>query len=345
MQQTMRYKLLGNSGLRVSELCLGTMTFGEEWGWGAGKETSRQIFDAFAASGGNFVDTANSYTGGTSERFLGEFIAAERDRFVVATKYTHAERFGDPNAAGNHRKSLRQAVEASLRRLGTTYIDLLWVHAWDAITPTDEVLRALDDLVRAGTVLYVGISDAPAWVVSHANAVAELRGWTRFVGVQAQYSLIERSAERDLLPMADALGLAFVAWAPLGAGLLTGKYLDDVARGRLAESEMYRGLLTERNEAIAREVAAVAADIGCSAGQVALAWLRSRSPSVIPVVGARSARQLSDSLEAVGVTLSPDALARLDEASAISLGFPHDFLRWDAVRGMVYGGTYDAILR
>lgn len=341
----MRYKLLGNSGLRVSELCLGTMTFGEEWGWGAGNEISRQIFHTFAEAGGNFIDTANSYTGGTSERFLGEFIAAERDRFVVATKYTHAERFGDPNASGNHRKSLRQAVEASLRRLGTSYIDLLWVHAWDAITPIDEVLRALDDLVRAGNVLYVGISDAPAWVASQANAVAELRGWTRFVGVQAQYSLIERSAERDLLPMADALGLGFVAWAPLGAGLLTGKYLDDEARGRLAESEMYRGLLTERNSAIARTVADVARAAGRSPTQVALAWLRSRSPRVIPIVGARSAEQLTDSLGALGVTLTPDALSRLDEASAISLGFPHDFLRWDVVRAMVYGGTYDAIIR
>jgi aryl-alcohol dehydrogenase-like predicted oxidoreductase len=340
----MRYKLLGSSGLRVSELCLGTMTFGEEWGWGAGKETSRQIFDTFAKAGGNFIDTANSYTGGTSERFLGEFIAAERDRFVVATKYTHAERLGDPNASGNHRKSLRQAVEASLRRLGTTYLDLLWVHAWDAITPVDEVLRALDDLVRAGTVLYVGISDAPAWVASHANALADLRGWTSFVGVQAQYSLIERSAERDLLPMADALGLALVAWAPLGAGLLTGKYLEDASRGRLAESEMYRGLLSERNAAIARAVADVARETGCSAAHVALAWLRSRSPRVIPIVGARAAKQLTDSLGTVDVTLPAEALSRLDEVSAISLGFPHDFLRWDVVREMVYGGTYDAIV-
>ena len=341
----MRYKLLGESGLRVSELCLGTMTFGEEWGWGAGKETSRQIFDTFVNAGGNFIDTANSYTGGTSERFLGEFIAAERDRFVVATTYTHAERFGDPNASGNHRKSLRQAVETSLRRLGTTYVDLLWVHAWDVITPIDEVLRALDDLVRGGTVLYLGISDAPAWVASHGNAMAELRGWTQFVGVQAQYSLIERSAERDLLPMAEALGLSLVAWAPLGAGLLTAKYLDDASRGRLADSEMYRGLLTERNAAIAREVARVARERACSAGQVALAWLRSRSPRLIPIVGARSAKQLTDSMGTLDVTLPADALARLDAASAIELGFPHDFLRWDLVRGMVYGGTYDAILR
>jgi aryl-alcohol dehydrogenase-like predicted oxidoreductase len=342
----MRYKLLGRSGLRVSELCLGTMTFGEEWGWGADRATSRQLFDAFSAAGGNFIDTANSYTGGTSERFVGEFVAGERDRFVVATKYTHAERFGDPNAAGNHRKSLRQAVEGSLRRLGTGYIDLLWVHAWDALTPVEEVLRALDDLVRAGTVLYLGLSDAPAWVASRADALAELRGWTRFVGVQAEYSLIERSAERDLLPMTRALGLSLVAWAPLGAGILTGKYLGADAgaeQGRIAASDMYRGLLTERNAAIARAVAAAAREVGRSPAQVALAWLRSRGAGVIPVVGARSTEQLCDSLGALDLALAPEVRARLDDASAITLGFPHDFLRWDAVRQMVYGGAYDAI--
>ena len=344
----MRYKLLGTSGLRVSELCLGTMTFGDDWGWGADRTESRRVFDAFAAAGGNFVDTANSYTGGTSERFVGEFVAGDRDRFVVATKYTHAERFGDPNAGGNHRKSLRQAVEASLRRLGTDYIDLLWVHAWDAVTPVDEVLRALDDLIRAGTVLYVGISDTPAWVVAHANALAELRGWTRFVGVQAEYSLIERTAERDLLPMARALDLSLVAWAPLGAGLLTGKYLDtgsSAAGGRIASSDMYRGLLTERNVAIAGAVATVARDLGRSPAQVALAWLRSRGPEVIPVVGARSADQLAESLDSLDLALGQADAARLDDASTVTLGFPHDFLRWDAVRHMVYGGTHDALVR
>jgi aryl-alcohol dehydrogenase-like predicted oxidoreductase len=361
VQHTMRYKLLGRSGLRVSELCLGTMTFGEEWGWGSDRRESRRVFDTFVAAGGNFVDTANSYTGGTSERFVGEFVGTDRDRFVIATKYTHAERFGDPNAAGNHRKSLRQAVEGSLRRLGTDHIDLLWVHAWDALTPVDEVLRALDDLVRAGSVLYLGISDAPAWVASRADALAELRGWTRFVGVQAEYSLIERTVERDLLPMAQTLGLSLLAWAPLGAGLLTGKYAaanaaefdaqsggDEAAgatHGRIAASEMYRGILTDRNATIARTVAAVAREIGRSPAQVALAWLRARGPGVIPVVGARSAAQLVDNLGTLDLALPPQARARLDDASAITLGFPHDFLQWSAVRHMVYGGTYEAIAK
>jgi aryl-alcohol dehydrogenase-like predicted oxidoreductase len=325
------------------------MTFGEEWGWGAGEAESRRVFDTFAAAGGNFIDTANSYTGGTSERVVGRCIAAERDRFVVATKYTHAERYGDPNAAGNHRKSLRQAVAASLRRLGTDHIDLLWVHAWDARTPVDEVLRALDDLVRGGSVLHVGISDAPAWVAAQGTAIAELRGWTSFVGVQAQYSLIERSAERDLLPMARALGLSFLAWAPLGAGLLSGKNAGapaagaSPARGRIDTSDMYRGLLTDRNAAIVDATAAVARRLGRSPAQVALAWLRSRSPDVIPVVGARTPAQLEDSLGAIDLALLPSDVAALDAASAIDLGFPHDFLRWDAVRAMVSAGMHDLI--
>ncbi|MFC1662135.1 aldo/keto reductase, partial [Gemmatimonadota bacterium] len=179
----MRYKLLGRSGLRVSELGLGTMTFGEEWGWGASKKESQRIFDAYATAGGNFVDTANRYTEGTSERFVGEFVAADRGHFVVATKYTLFNREGDPNAAGNHRKNMVQSLEASLRRLKTDYIDLLWVHAWDFMTPVDEVMRGLDDLVRAGKVLYVGISDTPAWIVSQANTLADLRGWTPFVAL------------------------------------------------------------------------------------------------------------------------------------------------------------------
>ena len=220
----MRYKLLGRSGLRVSEMALGTMTFGEEWGWGASKEESRKVFDAYAAAGGNFIDTANNYTGGTSERFVGEFIAAEREHFVLATKYTLNMRNGDPNFSGNHRKNMLQALEASLRRLNTEYIDLYWLHAWDFMTPVEEVMRAFDDMVRQGKVLYIGISDTPAWVVSMANTLADLRGWTRFTGLQIRYNLTDRAAERDLLPMARALDIAVTPWSILGAGVLTGKY-------------------------------------------------------------------------------------------------------------------------
>src|SRR5258708_4363151 len=218
----MRFKLLGNSGLRVSELCLGTMTFGEDWGWGSSKEESRQVYDAFIEAGGNFIDTANIYTNGTSERLLGEFIADARARIVLATKYTNSAAVNDANSGGNHRKNMVQALEASLKRLKTDYIDLYWLHIWDSLTPIEETMRAFDDLVRAGKILYAGISDAPAWVVSRANTLAELRGWTPFVGLQIEYSLIERTPERDLLPMARALDIGVTAWSPLAGGVLTG---------------------------------------------------------------------------------------------------------------------------
>ncbi|MGL5880379.1 MAG: aldo/keto reductase, partial [Xenococcaceae cyanobacterium] len=219
----MRYKLLGNSGLRVSELCLGTMTFGEDWGWGGSYEESRKMFDAFAAAGGNFLDTANLYTNGTSEKYVGEFVAGDRHKWVIATKYSLNTGNGEINAGGNHRKNMVQAVEASLQRLNMEYIDLLWLHAWDFTTPVEEVMRSFDDLVRMGKVLYIGVSDTPAWIISQANTLANLRGWTPFIGLQIEYSLKERTPERDLLPMAQALGIGVTAWSPLGAGVLTGK--------------------------------------------------------------------------------------------------------------------------
>src|SRR4029450_10775543 len=221
----MRYKLFGRTGVRVSELCLGTMTFGEDWGWGAPKDESRKIFDAFVQAGGNFIDTANNYTNGTSEKFIGEFTKGDRDHFVIATKYTLNEFATDPNFGGNHRKNMRRSVEGSLKRLATDHIDLLWLHMWDGMTPVEEVMRALDDLVRAGKVLYVGISDTPAWVVSQANTLAELRGWTPFVGPQVPYSLVERAPERELLPMAQALELTVTSWGPLGGGPLHTRYV------------------------------------------------------------------------------------------------------------------------
>jgi len=220
----MKYYLLGKSGLRVSEICLGTMTFGNEWGWGASKDESRKIFDAYVDAGGNFIDTANIYTEGTSEKYIGDFISSDRDRFVIATKYTSNTRVGDPNSGGNHRKNMVQSLEASLKRLNTDYIDLYWVHAWDPTTPVEEMMRALDDMVKSGKILYIGISDAPAWIVSQANTLANLKGWTEFVGIQIEYSLIERTSERELIPMANALDIGITAWSPLGSGVLTGKY-------------------------------------------------------------------------------------------------------------------------
>src|SRR5918996_4783286 len=218
------YRLLGRSGLRVSPLALGTMTFGTEWGWGADRDEARRIFDLYVDRGGNFVDTANQYTNGTAERFVGEFARGRRDELVIATKYTVTSRPADPNASGNHRKSMVASVEASLERLQTDYIDLLYLHIWDGVTPVEEILRAMDDLVRAGKVLYVGISDTPAWQVSRMQAIADLRGWSPLVALQIEYSLIERTVERDLIPMAWEMGLGVVPWSPLASGVLTGKY-------------------------------------------------------------------------------------------------------------------------
>src|ERR1700723_707727 len=219
----MKYRLLGKSGLRVSEASLGTMTFGDEWGWGSPMPEEQRVYETYRDAGGNFIDTANFYTGGTSEKFVGEFIKGHRDSVVLATKYSNAAPGNDPNAAGNHRKSMMQAVEARLKRLQTDYIDLYWVHIWDAITPVEEVMRGLDDLVCQGKVLYAGISDAPAWWVAQANTLAELRGWTQFVGLQIEYSLIERTVERELIPMAKAFNVGVVALSPFAGGVLTGK--------------------------------------------------------------------------------------------------------------------------
>ena len=332
----MKYKLLGPSGLRVAELCLGTMTFGEDWGWGASEAESRRIWAAYVDAGGNFIDTANYYTNGTSERLVGRFMGEDRQRFVLATKYTLSMQPDDPNASGNHRKNMVQAVEASLKRLGTDYIDLYWLHAWDFLTPVEEVMRGLDDLVRAGKVLYVGISDTPAWVVSQANTLAALRGWTPFVGLQIEYSLIERTPERDLLPMAEAFGLSVLAWSPLGSGVLTGKFLDDAPDEDTRVQEGSKRL-SERNQAIARRVVRIADDVGHSPAQVALAWVRQQTGRTIPILGARKLSQIEDNLACLDLTLSPGHLSQLDEVSHVEPGFPHTFLQQDAVRKRVYG--------
>jgi aryl-alcohol dehydrogenase-like predicted oxidoreductase len=323
----MRYKLLGRTGLRVSELCLGTMTFGPDWGWGADHDESRAMFDAFAEAGGNFIDTANRYTGGTSETYVGEFIGKDRERFVVSTKYTLSHDGTNPNAGGNHRKTMVASLEGSLRRLGIDYIDVYMIHIWDHLTPIEETMRALDDQVRAGKVLYIGISDAPAWLISRANALAEAHGWTSFCALQSQYSLVERNAERELLPMSQNLDIAFTAWGALGTGLLTGKYNDDPTGGGGRIHSAGWGTLEEHKLAIAREVVAVAGEIGCSASQVALSWVQAQSPTLIPIIGSRKASQLIDNLGCVDVTLSTEHLARLDEISKIELGFPYDFIK------------------
>lgn len=335
----MRYKLLGKSGLRVSELALGTMTFGEDWGWGASKEESRRIFDTFVAAGGNFIDTANNYTNGTSERYVGEFIAAERERFVVATKYSLSTRADDPNGGGNHRKNMMQAVEASLRRLNTDYIDLYWLHMWDFTTPVEEVLRGLDDLVRAGKVLYVGISDTPAWVVAQANAIAEMRGWSRFIALQLPYSLADRTPERDLLPMAKALDMAVTPWGLLEGGELTGKYNQPSDEPKRYEGAGKKAL------SLAETIMNMAAVIGRSPAQIAINWVRQQQAKslIIPILGARTEAQMRDNLACLEWELTPEQLAALTQHSPIDLGFPHSFLSSEHVRGLIFGQTFSQI--
>jgi len=333
----MRYTLLGRSGLRVSEVALGTMTFGEAWGWGASKDECSRIFDAFVEAGGNFVDTASNYTDGQSEEIVGELVASDRDHFVVATKYSLTSRPQDPNAGGNQRKNLVRTLETSLRRLRTDYVDLLWLHMWDGMTPVDEIVRALDDLVSAGKVLYVGISDTPAWVVSRAVTLAEQRGWVPFVAVQAPYSLLDRDVERDLLPMAGSLGLTLTPWGMLEGGALTGKYLDEDDAPR-----RYDGVGPRAN-ALAREVIAVAEEVGATPAQVAIAWVRAQPWHTVPIVGARSAAQLRDNLGALEVELTEDQIARLSAATEFRMGFPREFLESDHVRGLIFGEMFELI--
>ncbi|MBW4541247.1 MAG: aldo/keto reductase [Myxacorys chilensis ATA2-1-KO14] len=335
----MRYKLLGHSGLRVSELCLGTMTFGDDWGWGGSYDESRKMFDAFAEVGGNFIDTANLYTNGTSEKYVGEFVKSDRDKWVIATKYSLNMGNGGMNAVGNHRKNMVQAVEASLKRLDLEYIDLLWLHAWDSTTPVEEVMRSFDDLVRQGKVLYIGVSDTPAWIISQANMIAQWRGWTPFVGLQIEYSLKERTSERDLLPMARAFDIGVTAWSPLGAGVLTGKYnKPEAAEGRLNNPNTSRPV-SERDISIAQVVLDIAAEIEETPSQVALNWIRQQPGGIIPIIGSRKLTQLQENMACLDFQLTPEQLQRLDQVSAIAPGFPHDFLQSDQAQNFAFGGT------
>jgi aryl-alcohol dehydrogenase-like predicted oxidoreductase len=308
---TMRDRLLGQTGIRVSELCLGTMMFGADWEWraNADEQDSRKIYESYREAGGNFVDTANMYADGRSEEILGRLIAAERDAVVVATKFTLETSPGNPNSSGSHRKNLRHSIEGSLRRLATDYVDVLWVHAWDQRTPIEETVRALDDLVSSGKVLAVGISNTPAWVVSSAVTLAKLRGWAPFCGVQVAHSLTSRTSEREMLPMAKALGLTVTGWAPLAMGMLAGKEIP---------------WATDAQREVVKVVAEVAAELGVTPAQVALAW--SVSKGVIPVIGSTKVEQVLDSLGAAGLAVPDEQLARLDAISAVDPGYPHDFL-------------------
>jgi aryl-alcohol dehydrogenase-like predicted oxidoreductase len=340
MIERVRYRLFGSSGLRVSELFLGTMTFGEAWGWGAPPEECRRIFDAYAEAGGNVIDTAVNYTDGASEQIVGELLGSERDHFVVSTKFTLTTDPADPNASGSHRKNLVRSLELSLRRLRTDHVDLYWVHVWDPNTPIEETMRALDDTVRAGKVLYAGVSDTPAWVAARANTLAEWRGWSPLVGIQAPYSLVQRDIERELLPMAESVALSVAAWSPLAGGVLSGKFTRRDAAP--SASRVEAGTISERDISIAQTVQDVADDLGVTASQVAIAWTMARSPAVHPIIGARRVDQLVDNLGATDCQLDPETRQRLDEVSAISLGFPHEFIRDTA--GFVYGAAGERVV-
>ncbi|GAA3549099.1 aldo/keto reductase [Amycolatopsis ultiminotia] len=339
------YRLLGRSGLRVSPLALGTATFGTEWGWGAEQDDARKLFDRYVERGGNFIDTAPTYTNGSAERMLGEFTRDNRESLVLATKYTTLRRSGDPNSGGAHRKSMFSSVESSLRRLNTDYLDLLYLHVWDDTTPVEEVLRGLDDLVRQGKVLYVAMSNVPAWQVSRMQAIAELRGWSPLIALEIEYNLAERTGERDLIPMAREMGLGVVPYSPLAGGVLSGKYRRAdltttgaaAGAGRRKDANLALGWLTERSLAIAEVVREVAAELDRPPAQVALAWTLQNPAVTASIIGARTPAQLENNLGALELDLTDGRLARLAEVSAISLGNPHDLLASDHIRSETSG--------
>lgn len=336
----MKYKLLGRSGLKVSELCLGTMGFGTDNGWGADPKESFAIMEAFGNAGGNFMDTANRYQNGTSEKMIGEFLATtDRDYWVIATKYSLFDNTTNPNASGNNRKNMTRSVENSLRRLKLDMIDVFYLHIWDWLTPIDEVLRGLDDLIRQGKITYIAISDTPAWMVAKAQTMAELMGWSQFVALQVEYSLLQRTPERELLPMAQHFGLTVTPWAPMAGGALTGKYLRNDP-GRIKPGSKR---LNETSALITKEVMAIADEMQVSAGQVALKWAMQQPFSSIPIVGATKVAQLIDNLGATNIELSDAAVEKLNSVSKIDLGFPGEFYKEDGVKMANYGGFYTQI--
>lgn len=339
----MRYKLLGRSGLRVSELCLGTMTFGEDWGWGSSKEESQRIFDTFAEAGGNFIDTACNYTEGTSEKYVGEFAASDRDYFVIATKFTLRPRHAnsmDPNAGGNNRKNLMRSVESSLKRLNTDHIDLLYLHMWDYTTSVGEVMRGLDDLVRDGKVLYIGFSDTPAYIVSKANLLAEFHSLSPVVAIQVPYNLFRRDPERELFPMVLEEDIAVTAWGMLGGGVLTGKYRDSNAVKRY-ESASEEGMV------IADKVLEIAEEAGRSSSQIAINWVRQRQAKaqLIPILGVRNLDQLKDNLGVLEFELTSDQMKAISDLANFKPGFPWSFLHEENILELIHGKTNNILDR
>jgi aryl-alcohol dehydrogenase-like predicted oxidoreductase len=324
------YVTIGNSGLRVSPFCLGAMTFGEDWGWGSSVAESETIMARFLERGGNFIDTANVYTKGHSEKIIGDFIGrdrARRDRVVIATKFFGNLYPGDPNGGGAGRKSIVASCEQSLRRLQTDYIDLYWMHCWDRFTPIDETMRALDDLVASGKVRYIGLSDTPAWKVAQAQTMARFRGWAPLVALQIEYSLLERTVEGELIPMALEMGLGVTPWSPLKSGTLSGKYTrENSATAKADRGERVTTSLNERVFAIIDELQAIGKELQATPAAVALAWVQGRPGVASTIIGARRLDQLEQNLAALDITLKAEQIARLDQLSKPTLGFPMPFL-------------------
>ena len=342
------YSLLGKTGLRVSPLCLGTMTFGTEWGWGSPAETAKKILHSYLEAGGNFIDTANGYTNGRSEELLGEFLSESglRDRVVLATKYTFNTRPGDPNAGGNGRKNLVQSLEASLRRLKTDYVDLYWLHAWDCLTPAEETMSSLDALVRQGKIRYIGLSDTPAWYLTRAQSLAEQFGWERVAALQLEYSLVERNIEREHIPAALHFGMGICPWSPLASGFLSGKYTrkgdGGTGEGRLqvtqAQGNPVFNKFSERNWKIVDALTGVAKELGKSPAQVALNWITKRPAVSSTIIGATKLDQLESNLAALDFEIPPALWARLEEVSRPEMTFPYNFFQ-PSMQAMQTGGT------
>jgi aryl-alcohol dehydrogenase-like predicted oxidoreductase len=335
------YVTLGRSGLRVSPLCLGTMTFGEEWGWGSTVKDSEAILDRFLERGGNFIDTANGYTKGHSEKIIGDHLgrhAAKRDRTVIATKFLTNLYRGDPNGGGASRKAIIAQCEQSLRRLQTHYIDLYWMHAWDPTTPIEETLRALDDLVRDGKVRFIGFSDTPAWKCAQAQTIATFRGWSPLIALQIEHSLLERTVEGELIPMARELGLGVTPWSPLARGVLSGKYTRaDHGKHQAGRGERVTNALDSKTYDLLDELARIAAEQSTTVARVALAWVRSRPGVTSTIIGARTMDQLDDNLASADVTITPEQIARLDVLTTPKLDFPAAMLAGSGA--IINGGT------
>jgi len=342
------YSLLGQSGLRVSPLCLGTMTFGTEWGWGADVEVSRAMFRRYLEAGGNFVDTADGYTNGHSEELLGQFLkeAGNRDRLVLATKFTFNTSPGDPNAGGNGRKNIYRALEGSLRRLRTEYVDLYWLHAWDTVTPVEEVLSTLDALVRQGKVRAVGFSDTPAWYLAYAQGLARCRGLEPVSALQLEYSLVERNIEREHVPAALHLGMGICPWSPLASGFLTGKYRRGASGGEgQGRLQVVKGSgnaafdkFTDRNWKILEVLLDVASRLGRSPAQVAVNWIARRPGVTSTIVGATRLEQLEDTLQSLEFELPGELFARLEEVGRPEVIFPYLFFE-PYLRSLISGGV------